>query len=304
MINLYGFYPSENSINSAVCLQLTGNLNTGFPRMTRHGYHLVQPRPWPLTVGLLAFSLAAGLVDFFHGKGLLLTWLSLAGLTLATFNWWIDVTIEATYLGKHTSLVYRGLRIGMLMFILSEAMFFFSFFWSYLYYSVVIRKGWPPNGIFPIYPSGVPLLNTVILVGSGFTLTWRQRCLSAGNREEALTGLALTVIIGVVFTGLQAREFFEAKFTIQSKVYGAIFFIITGFHGLHVIIGTVFLAANLARMYYHHYAPSHHFGFTAAAWYWHFVDVVWILLYLLVYCLGWHTWLKRLAFYGHDLYTA
>lgn len=183
------------------------------------------------------------------------------------------------------------------MFILSEILFFFTFFWRYIYYSHVIGHMWPPEGIRPLYPYGVPLLNTIVLVGSGFTLTWRQRCLSAGNREGALVGLLYTVGLGIFFTYLQAEEFYVTSFTIADTVYGSVFFLITGFHGLHVIIGTIFLIVNVLRVWRHHYAPSHHFGFTAASWYWHFVDVVWILLFLLVYCLGYHNYVKIFVFY-------
>ena len=265
--------------------------------MTRHGYHIVQPSPWPVTVSVGAFAVGVGLVKWFHMEGVLVLCIGFLVLGLTVVRWWIDVVLESTYLGRHTSLVYRGLRIGMLAFILSERLFFFGFFWSYLYYSHVMGHIWPPEGIRPLYPYGVPLLNTIVLVGSGITLTLRQRCLSAGSREGALEGLFYTVFLGCFFTYLQYEEFLSAGFTIADTVYGSIFFIMTGFHGLHVIIGTIFLFVNFLRIGRHHYAPSHHFGFTAAAWYWHFVDVVWILLYILIYCLGYHNYLKVLMCY-------
>lgn len=170
-------------------------------------------------------------------------------------------------MGRHTSLVYRGLRVGMLIFILSEGMFFLRFFWGYLYYSTVMGRIWPPVGIVPLYPYGVPLLNTVVLIGSGTTLTWCQRCLCGGNREEALVALSVTVVLGIFFTCLQIQEFYLTRFTIADTVYGSIFFIITGFHGVHVIVGTIFLFVNVLRIWFHHYSPSHHFGFDAACWY-------------------------------------
>lgn len=156
---------------------------------------------------------------------------------------------------------------------------------------------WPPEGIRPLYPYGVPLLNTVVLVGSGVTVTWCQRCLSGGDREQALLRLAYTVGLGAFFTYLQVEEFFVSRFTIADTVYGSVFFLMTGFHGLHVIIGTIFLFVNFVRIWFHHFSPSHHFGFTAAAWYWHFVDGVWIILYLLVYCLGFHRYAKMIFYY-------
>lgn len=152
------------------------------------------------------------------------------------------MVIEATFLGRHTSLVYRGLRIGIIMFILSEGFFFFTFFWSYIYYSQVIGQLWPP--FRPINPWGMPLLNTAVLVGSGFRATWSQMALSKGDREEALKGLGIAVVLGVVFIVLQVREFRMTRFAMNDTVYGSIFFIMTGFHGLHVIVGTAFLMVN------------------------------------------------------------
>ena len=212
--------------------------------VVRHGYHLVQHSPWPLGVGVGSFALVIGFVNFFHGKGILLLCFSSLALLLAVSGWWMDVTVEGTYLGRHTSLVYRGLRIGMLVFILSELMFFFSFFWSYLYYASVVGSVWPPAGVYPINPFGVPFLNTLILVGSGFMLTWSQSCLSSGRRGEALVRLALTILMAFAFTLLQVNEFFESTFSIIDSNYGRIFFAMTGFHGLHVIVGTLFLVVN------------------------------------------------------------
>nr|YP_003208289.1 cytochrome c oxidase subunit III [Lucinella divaricata]ABJ91102.1 cytochrome c oxidase subunit 3 [Lucinella divaricata] len=265
--------------------------------MTRHGYHMVQLSPWPLVASVGAFAGVVGMVNWFHGKGVLVMMIGTVLLGWTMIGWWWDVVVEATFLGRHTSLVYRGLRVGVLCFIMSEVFFFFTFFWSYIYYSKVMGHMWPPEGILPLYPYGVPLLNTVILVGSGFTVTWSQRCLSAGDREQALVGLFLTVGLGLFFTYIQACEFFATSFTIADTVYGSVFFIMTGFHGIHVIVGTVFLMVCWLRMWRNHFAPSHHFGFTGASWYWHFVDVVWIFLFILVYCMSWHRYVKMMSYY-------
>jgi len=206
------------------------------------------------------------------------------------FFWWRDVIREGTYIGDHTLVVTKGLRCGMILFIVSEVMFFFSFFWAFFHRALapVYQLGccWPPVGIEIINPFGVPLLNTAILLGSGVTVTWCHRELLVGNRGPALLSLLLTVLLGVFFTGLQAWEYVEASFTISDRVYGSTFFVATGFHGLHVLIGTVFLLVCLFRLYFGHFSKGHHFGFEAASWYWHFVDVVWIFLYLFIYWWG------------------
>ena len=258
--------------------------------MARRPYHLVEFSPWPLTGSIGAIGLTVALATWFHGRTPLFIVLPFF-LILATIAlWWRDIIREGTFLGHHTSKVVNGLRWGIALFIVSEICFFFAFFWAFFHRSLaptpVLGCLWPPAGITPINPFSVPLLNTAVLLASGVTVTWAHHNLLVGNRKETIYALALTVILGTYFTYLQATEYFDASFSIADRVYGATFFVATGFHGLHVLIGTSFLLVCLLRTYLFHFSSRRHFGFEAAAWYWHFVDVVWIFLYLCIYWWG------------------
>nr|APX40686.1 cytochrome c oxidase subunit 3 [Labidostomis lucida] len=255
-----------------------------------HPFHLVDVSPWPILGAMGAMTMMIGLIQWFH---LLDNTLLLVGLTinmLVSLQWWRDVAREGTFQGHHTLKVALGLRWGMILFIVSEVFFFISFFWSFFHSSLspTIELGllWPPKGIQTFNPLEIPLLNTMILLTSGLTVTWAHHSLMENNYNKALQGLALTVILGIYFTALQGFEYIEAPFTIADSVYGSTFFMATGFHGLHVIIGTTFLGVCLIRLYLNHFSSIHHFGFEAAAWYWHFVDVVWLFLYISIYWWG------------------
>nr|UXX49943.1 cytochrome c oxidase subunit 3 [Portunion sp.] len=256
----------------------------------KHPYHLVDSSPWPLTSSFSAMALASGLVFWFHGEGSSVLLLGVLGVLASMVQWWRDVTREGTHQGLHTQVVQAGLKWGMVLFIVSEVMFFFSFFWAFFHSSLspCIELGgvWPPVGVTPFNPFEIPLLNTIILVSSGASVTWSHHSLLEGAHKEAVVGLGVTVLLGVYFTGLQALEYWEASFAISDSTYGSTFFVATGFHGLHVIIGTLFLAVCLARMVVGHFSKDHHFGVEAAAWYWHFVDVVWLFLYTFLYWWG------------------
>nr|YP_009646689.1 cytochrome c oxidase subunit III [Alvinocaris longirostris]AEX32634.1 cytochrome c oxidase subunit III [Alvinocaris longirostris]WQG15284.1 cytochrome c oxidase subunit III [Alvinocaris longirostris]BAO52800.1 cytochrome c oxidase subunit III [Alvinocaris longirostris] len=261
--------------------------------MTSHGhhtYHLVDMSPWPLTASVSAMMLTTGLVKWFHQFNMDLLLLSFVAMILTMIQWWRDVTREGTYQGLHTSRVMVGLQWGMILFITSEVLFFFSFFWAFFHSSlsptVELGSCWPPIGIQAFNPFQIPLLNTAVLLASGATVTWAHHALMESNHSQALQSLALTVTLGVYFTALQAFEYIEAPFTIADSVYGATFYVATGFHGLHVIIGSTFLMICLYRMYMCHFSAKHHLGFEAAAWYWHFVDVVWLFLYISIYWWG------------------
>nr|YP_009755824.1 cytochrome c oxidase subunit III [Harpalus pensylvanicus]QIQ23147.1 cytochrome c oxidase subunit 3 [Harpalus pensylvanicus] len=257
---------------------------------SNHPYHLVDYSPWPLTGALGAMILVSGLVKWFHqfNSNLLMIGFLLTMLTM--IQWWRDITRESTFQGLHTYAVTMGLRWGMILFITSEVFFFISFFWGFFHSSLspAIELGnmWPPLGIQPFNPLQIPLLNTLILLTSGVTVTWAHHGLMENNYSQALQGLLFTVLLGIYFTILQGFEYIEAPFTIADSVYGSSFFMATGFHGLHVIIGTTFLLVCLIRHYYNHFSSIHHFGFEAAAWYWHFVDVVWLFLYISIYWWG------------------
>nr|YP_010725980.1 cytochrome c oxidase subunit III [Helobdella europaea]WDY83675.1 cytochrome c oxidase subunit III [Helobdella europaea] len=258
--------------------------------MLRQPYHLVEPSPWPLTSAFGALALTLGLASWFHNKGNLCLYFGLFIITVSMYLWWRDVTREATLMGNHTSYVVKGLRIGMLLFILSEVCFFFGFFWGFFHSSLVptteLGCVWPPVGISILNTFGVPLLNTIVLLSSGITVTWAHHSLMEGNRTSTIQALMFTITLGLYFTLLQANEYHSSSFTIADSIYGTTFFVTTGFHGAHVIIGSTFLTICLMRVMKNQFSKTHHFGFEAAAWYWHFVDVVWICLYICMYWWG------------------
>nr|YP_009164275.1 cytochrome c oxidase subunit III [Amynthas corticis]AIR76372.1 cytochrome c oxidase subunit III [Amynthas corticis] len=258
--------------------------------MIRQPFHLVEYSPWPLTSSLGAFTLAIGLASWFHGYGMSCFLIAILLIMMSMYQWWRDVVREGTYMGHHTSPVAVGLRWGMILFITSEVMFFFAFFWAFFHSSLAptpeIGCSWPPTGISPLNPFSVPLLNTAVLLASGVTVTWAHHSLMGGMRTNSIQALTITVMLGAYFTIPQAGEYIAAPFTIADSVYGTTFFVATGFHGLHVLIGSSFLLICLLRTLLHHSSNGHHFGFEAAAWYWHFVDVVWICLYLCIYWWG------------------
>nr|AOY35685.1 cytochrome c oxidase subunit III [Austrofundulus limnaeus] len=260
--------------------------------MTRqtHAYHMVDPSPWPLTGAAAAFLLTSGLTTWMHTQSLMLLTAGLILTLLTAYQWWRDIVRESTFLGHHTLPVQKGLRYGMILFITSEVFFFLGFFWAFFHSSLAptpeLGGYWPPAGITPINPFEVPLLNTALLLSSGVTVTWAHHSMMKGCRTQAIQALTLTILLGFYFTTLQAEEYFEAPFTIADGVYGATFFVATGFHGLHVIIGSTFLTVCLYRQVKYHFTSNHHFGFEAAAWYWHFVDVVWLFLYASIYWWG------------------
>jgi len=204
--------------------------------------------------------------------------------------WWRDVVVESTYEGQHTEYVQAGIKMGMILFIASEVMFFFAFFWSFFYYSVapVIWIGgvWPPLGIDAPSPWQIPFLNTLILIFSGISLTWAHYAILVKERLESLNAFIITIMAGAIFLGLQLFEYIEAPFTISSSVYGSIFYLATGFHGFHVAMGLTFILICFFRQIAYHFTCKHHIGFEAASWYWHFVDVVWIFLFLSIYWWG------------------
>lgn len=257
---------------------------------SNHPYHLVDYRPWPLTGALGALITTTGIVKWFHQYDNSLLILGNIITLLTIYQWWRDVTREGTYQGLHTLSVTLGLRWGIILFILSEIFFFIRFFWAFFHSSLApsieIGQTWPPVGINPFNPLEIPLLNTVILLSSGVTITWAHHRLISGNYTQTSQGLLFTVILGIYFSILQGFEYIESPFTIADSVYGSTFFIATGFHGLHVLIGTTFLLICLIRHINYHFSVNHHFGFEAAAWYWHFVDVVWLFLYISIYWWG------------------
>ena len=227
---------------------------------------------------------------YFHYSESIFLIIGFITIVLTMVVWWRDVIRESTFQGHHTLIVKQGLKYGMILFILSEVCLFFSFFWAFFHSSLAptieIGAVWPPKGVNPLNPFSVPLLNTAVLLSSGGTVTWAHHAIISGKRIEAIVALGLTVGLGVLFTGLQAMEYYEAPFTISDSVYGTTFFVTTGAHGGHVLVGSTFLLVCLFRLIRNQFTRHHHFGFEAAAWYWHFVDVVWLFLFISMYWWG------------------
>jgi cytochrome c oxidase subunit 3 len=264
----------------------------------KHPWHLVDPSPWPVVGAFSAGALAVGTIMFMHDEGSWLMYLGFAGLLATMFFWFKDIVKEATFEGHHTVPVQIGMRYGMVLFIASEVMFFVAWFWAYfnaaLFPTPEIAGTWPPPGIVPFDPWKLPFLNTLILLTSGVTVTWAHHALLEGNRKHLLQGLGLTILLGLTFSGVQAYEYGVAAFSFafeegvagKGGIYATTFYMATGFHGFHVIVGTIFLSVCFYRAYHNHFTPEHHFGFEAAAWYWHFVDVVWLFLFVAIYWWG------------------
>ena len=275
-----------------------------------HDYHLVNPSPWPFTGAVGACVMAIGAVAYMRwnaGDEFVLFGVDLTGwrlfalgvlIVLATmFLWWKDVIREADA-GDHTKVVQIHLRYGMILFIASEVMFFVAWFWAYFNVSLFpgdtiqylraesIGGEWPPAGIQTFNPWHLPFLNTMILLTSGTTVTWAHHALLHNDRKGLVQGLALTVVLGILFTTLQIYEYGNAGFGFSGNIYGATFFMATGFHGFHVLVGTIFLTVCLLRAMRGHFTENNHIGFEAAAWYWHFVDVVWLFLFAGIYVWG------------------
>ncbi len=256
-----------------------------------HDYHVLPPSIWPFLGGLGAFIMLFGLVLWMHDMG---PWVSLIGFALVIyvmFAWWSEVVAESNA-GDHTAVVRIGLRYGFILFIMSEVMFFSAWFWSFfkhaLYPMAAFSEGqWPPPSIETFDPWHLPLMNTLILLCSGAAATWAHHALvHENNRKDMRNGLILAIVLGVFFTILQAYEYSHAAFGFSGNIYGANFFMATGFHGAHVIIGTIFLFVCLMRLQAGQFTPTKHVGFEAAAWYWHFVDVVWLFLFASIYIWG------------------
>ncbi|HEX2890187.1 cytochrome c oxidase subunit 3 [Vineibacter terrae] len=275
----------------------------------KHPYHLVDPSVWPLVGSIGGVALAFGAALFMHPDmfgaahkdsiAALGPWKVAPGLLIiltTMWFWWKDVIRESrTY---HTPVVQLGLRYGMILFITSEVFFFLAFFWAFfdasLYPGAANMPGrveatggvWPPKGIHPFDPFDLPLMNTLILLTSGTTVTWAHHAILEGDQKNAVRGLLLTVVLGAFFTCVQAYEYAHAAFGFREGIYPSVFYMATGFHGFHVIVGTIFLTVCLFRAMKGHFKPDHHFGFEAAAWYWHFVDVVWLFLFFAIYWWG------------------
>ena len=273
------------------------NLQALRPNFQYHPFHMVTPSPWPLFISFSLLILTLGSVVYFQGytspfgdSGFSLVLLGLITVSFCMALWLRDVVTEGTFLGNHTLAVQKGLTLGMVLFIISEVFFFLSIFWALFHSSlspgVELGGQWPPAGIESINPFELPLLNTLLLLTSGATVTYAHHALMNKNRTVAISGLFLTIVLAVLFTFCQGIEYINAPFTIADGVYGSTFFLSTGFHGFHVIVGTIMLAVSLARLIQYHFTNTHHVGYESGILYWHFVDVVWLFLFVSVYWYG------------------
>jgi len=262
-----------------------------------HPYHIVRPSIWPLAGAIAAGLFTMGLVLFMHKaeiqgvevgmKGALV---GLLGILLVMFFWWKDVIFESITENVHNKVTEVGLRYGMALFIASEVMFFVAFFWAFFNASIFPTEAigyiWPPEVIHAIPAFHLPLLMTMILLLSGCTVTWAHHAILEDKKEEMTVALGLTVFLGLFFLCFQVYEYSHATFGFTDGVYASTFYMATGFHGFHVFVGTVFLAVCWFRAMKGHFSAERHFGFEAAAWYWHFVDVVWLFLFIAIYWWG------------------
>lgn len=259
-----------------------------------HDYHILPPSIWPFIGSVSAFLMLFGFVLWMHGNGPWLGLMGLAGVLYTMFAWWADVVAESR-VGDHTPVVRIGLRYGVIMFIMSEVMFFAAWFWSFFKHAMYpmetyVGTSYVKPEIVPVDAWHLPLMNTLILLLSGFAVTWAHHALvHENNRRDLIRGLAIAVVLGVLFTALQAYEYAHLVATgwdFSGEIFFANFYMATGFHGFHVLIGTIFLAVCLLRAMKGDFTPTQHVGFEAAAWYWHFVDVVWLFLFAAVYVWG------------------
>lgn len=306
--NIYSEFFNEKVWLGITSKQWYNKVRSHYSGNQKHAFHIVTRSPWPLYASLGALIMVFGwimkihnyyLSDYIHSQ--CISGFGVALILIVMYVWWRDVIRESTFLGYHTKQVQYGLRLGFILFIVSEVMFFFSFFWAFFHSSLSpsleLGSVWPPLGINVLNPLKIPLLNTLILLLSGLTVTWSHHIIrdkkwqdlsgfSLENYVVCVITLFLTIILGIDFTFWQVYEYIKANFYIYDGIYGSTFYMTTGLHGLHVIIGTIFLFVCLIRLIKLHFISNHHLGYEAAIWYWHFVDVVWIFLFLTIYCWG------------------
>lgn len=252
-----------------------------------HPFHLVTNRPWPLILSFNLINLLNRIIILFYFNNIIILLLSIPPTLLTLYQWWRDIIRERTFQGIHTFYVLNLIKFGIILFIISELIFFISFFWTFFHRSISpnIDTGniWPPKNIYPLNPYNIPLLNSIILISSGFTITWCHNSILKNNLSESKISLTLTICLGIYFSLLQIFEYYQTNFCYNDRIYRSIFFLTTGFHGTHVNIGITFLTICLIRLLLNHYSKIHHFNFESAAWYWHFVDIIWLFVYSSIY---------------------
>lgn len=270
-----------------------------------HPYHIVRPSIWPLMGSIAAGLFAMGMILYMHRAdfesfyfGIWAPLLGTATVLVVMFFWWKDIIFETVTEQVHNKITEKGLRMGMALFIASEVMFFVAFFWAFFDVSIYADESiqylrtaytqniWPPAQFEAVPPFSIPLFMTMILLLSGTTVTWAHHAILKGDNKGAKEALIYTVILGVVFLLTQVYEYTHVTFKFGDGSFASTFYMATGFHGFHVLVGTIFLAICLIRQTKGHFTPDRHFGFEAAAWYWHFVDVVWLFLFIAIYIWG------------------
>lgn len=255
-----------------------------------HPFHLVNNSPWPIINSLNILNIIIRIINLIFNNNFLFLTSSFSSLLISRFLWWRDITRERTFIGNHTKKVILNLKYGIILFIISEIFFFSSFFWRFFHRSLTpnieIGIKWPPNNIERFNPIIIPLLNTIILLSSGISVTWTHHRILNNNFYQSIQSLFITATLGLYFSILQIYEYIQSRFCISDSIFGSSFYISTGFHGFHVIIGSIILISSIIRLKKNHFSINHHFGFEAAAWYWHFVDVIWLILYISIYWWG------------------
>lgn len=267
------------------------NLTHSHKSRPSHPFHLVDPSPWPAVTSLAVLVLGIGGVLAMHKIDVWTFKIGLIMVLACAAMWWKDVIYESNTPNTHTPAVQTGLRLGMSLFILSEVFFFVAFFWAYFHAALMPTEAtggvWPPKGIQTLDPFHLPYFNTLLLLLSGTTLTWSHHALLNNDKKSTVLGLGLTIGLGLLFTTIQIIEYSIATFGFKDGIYPSTFYLATGFHGAHVLIGTIFLIVCWFRARKEgEFTPDHHVGFESAAWYWHFVDVVWLFLFVCIYWWG------------------
>lgn len=291
-LNLKCYSTQARFRRSIVTADLPLTQSKFFHLKTSHSFHLVDPSPWPLVSAFGAFALTTGTVLYLHKYkgGFSLVQLGVLIIIYVMCTWWRDVIREALFEESHNKRVQRGLRLGVILFIVSEVMFFFSFFWAYFYFSSTPNfsplSSWPPRSIKLPEPFGMALLNTCLLLTSGASITWAHHATLLGSKRHTIVSLSYTIFFAVLFMKIQLYEYKMSTFSINSGIYGSCFYMLTGFHGFHVFVGTVALLVSLVRCSQNHLTLTQHIGLESAIWYWHFVDVVWILVFVAIYWWG------------------
>nr|QBP33721.1 cytochrome c oxidase subunit 3 [Bombus asiaticus] len=252
-------------------------------------FHMVTNSPWPIIVAINSMNLMLSIILWIYLNNMLIMIINLLMLLTSTLMWFRDIIRESTFQGMHSMFIMSMMKFSMIMFIISELFFFISFFWTFFHNSISpsieINSMWPPKMIKFFNPFEIPLLNSIILIMSGFTVTLSHYNLLNNKFNSSISTLIITIMLGFYFNIMQIFEYYNSFFCINDSIFGSIFFLSTGFHGTHVLIGTFMLSYSLIRMKNYHFSSIHHINFEFSIWYWHFVDIIWLFIYMFYYIL-------------------